>query len=757
MKVVFIALVAASAIIVDAAARQDGPQLDTPRRASAIGSRLAPTEHPPLPGHPSHFWLLPDPHVARAPAARAEETPLSRFARGVKRFARGDYAGALPLVSVPGLASTPVAGYARYYTAFTQLRLERVDEAEKTLRALAATKPTGALAEVLALRRAEAAEAKNDPRAALAFLEPLSRETTTAPEAVLLRIARAAGEARERDKAIAYYRRVYFEFPLSAEADLAKVELDALEKPVLVTPDRFALELGRAERLFGARRYKPAHDGFASLSKVARGDDRELVALRLAECDYYLRRYRASRDALRPYLDDGKRKAEARFFHLTAIRALGDFETYVALARGLVNDFPQESWAEETLNNLASHYIIEDDDAAADGVFRELSRRFPLGRHAERAAWKIGWWAYKNGDPAEAIAVFEGAAAAMARADARPAWLYWAARSHDELGQRDAALARYRLVATDYFNSYYGRLASKILADRKAPPVTPSVTAASAADAAGTLVPTDGLIRQLVALELYDDAMSELLYAQRAWGDSPAIQATLAWIRHQQGLEMTSFARFERLRGAINQMKRAYPQYLAAGGEELPAGILRVLFPLDYWPLIRKYSSAHNLDPYVIAALMAQESTFTADIRSAANAYGLMQVIPATGRRYARSLGIRRFSTAALTNPETNVRIGTAYFKDLLTRFGGAHFALASYNAGEHRVARWIAERPGLEQDEFIDDIPFPETQNYVKKVLGTAEDYRRLYGGGVLTPLRGSRPTPPGAASKKPVASREP
>jgi soluble lytic murein transglycosylase len=87
-----------------------------------------------------------------------------------------------------------------------------------------------------------------------------------------------------------------------------------------------------------------------------------------------------------------------------------------------------------------------------------------------------------------------------------------------------------------------------------------------------------------------------------------------------------------------------------------------------------------------------------------------------------------------LTQPETNIRLGMRYFKDLIDRFGGAHYALASYNAGEHRIVRWIAERPGFDQDEFIDDIPFPETQNYVKRILGTADDYRRLYGGGVLS-----------------------
>ena len=112
-----------------------------------------------------------------------------------------------------------------------------------------------------------------------------------------------------------------------------------------------------------------------------------------------------------------------------------------------------------------------------------------------------------------------------------------------------------------------------------------------------------------------------------------------------------------------------------------------------------------------------------------------MQIVPATGRRLAMAVGIRRFNTAMLTNGDTNIRLGTLYFKRLVSQFGGVYYALASYNAGENRVVRWRAERPAMEEDEFIDDIPFPETQNYVKRILGTAEDYRRLYGGGLLEP----------------------
>ena len=86
-----------------------------------------------------------------------------------------------------------------------------------------------------------------------------------------------------------------------------------------------------------------------------------------------------------------------------------------------------------------------------------------------------------------------------------------------------------------------------------------------------------------------------------------------------------------------------------------------------------------------------------------------------------------------------NVRIGTAYLAGLLKQFGDVAKALAAYNAGEHRVVRWEAERPGIDRDEFVDDIPFPETQNYVKRIIGTAEDYRILYGGAAAAGVRAS------------------
>ena len=129
-----------------------------------------------------------------------------------------------------------------------------------------------------------------------------------------------------------------------------------------------------------------------------------------------------------------------------------------------------------------------------------------------------------------------------------------------------------------------------------------------------------------------------------------------------------------------------------------------------------------------------------------------MQICPSTGRRLRERLAIRASPRDAhqpgVEHPARHDLLRAAWWISSAARI----FALASYNAGENRVERWIAERPGFEQDEFIDDIPFPETQNYVKKILGTAEDYRRLYGALGAIPNAG-RPTGSLTTSPAPAA----
>ena len=188
----------------------------------------------------------------------------------------------------------------------------------------------------------------------------------------------------------------------------------------------------------------------------------------LAESDFFLKRYAAARDALTPHLDHASRRAEARFFYLSAIRELGKRGSIRVADAGARERFPGQHVVRGSAQQPRHLLHLSNQDELAAQAFKECFERFPGGQHAQRVAWKYGWWAYKTGNYAETVRVFEGAAATFPRSDYRPSYLYWAARAHGRMGERATAESRMRLVYADYMNSYYGRLARKQLATQHA-------------------------------------------------------------------------------------------------------------------------------------------------------------------------------------------------------------------------------------------------------------------------------------------------
>ncbi|MBZ5629813.1 MAG: lytic transglycosylase domain-containing protein, partial [Acidobacteriia bacterium] len=154
------------------------------------------------------------------------------------------------------------------------------------------------------------------------------------------------------------------------------------------------------------------------------------------------------------------------------------------------------------------------------------------------------------------------------------------------------------------------------------------------------------------------------------------------------------------------------------------------LFPRPWWTDLKKYSSSNGLDPFLVASLIRQESEFNPEAISHANAFGLMQVLPSTGKTLARSMKVRGFSSAQLLAPNFNLQLGTRYFRELVDHFNGhVEYALAAYNAGSDRVEAWLANGKYRDPQEFVESIPFTETREYVQSVMRNATVYKRLYG----------------------------
>lgn len=166
-------------------------------------------------------------------------------------------------------------------------------------------------------------------------------------------------------------------------------------------------------------------------------------------------------------------------------------------------------------------------------------------------------------------------------------------------------------------------------------------------------------------------------------------------------------------------------------GRAWDRALLEVVFPFPHSDLVRARAGELELDPYLLAAIVRQESAFQADVVSAAGAVGLMQVMPATGGELARRVGPRRFRPAFLSVPELNVHLGTAYLADLLRRYDGdVPLVLSAYNAGPTRANRWRRLPQAGDPLRFTERIPFRETRNYVKNVTRNRVLYRWLHGG---------------------------
>jgi soluble lytic murein transglycosylase len=234
-------------------------------------------------------------------------------------------------------------------------------------------------------------------------------------------------------------------------------------------------------------------------------------------------------------------------------------------------------------------------------------------------------------------------------------------------------------------------------------------------------------VRELATLLMFEAALEELNELTNPHKPTPEFWYQLSQLYHLLGDYTKPIRLIQRV---VYHAREKH--------SEVPLAVWKISYPLNYWPLIQRQAAARKLDPYLIAALIRQESVFDPESLSVANAIGLMQVIPATGRMIARKLKLTEFTPDMLYEPETNLAIGTYYLAQLLKKLdGNLVLALAAYNAGEKAAGGWWRKHPSGDLAQFIENIPYPETRNYIKQVWSNYNNYRLIYSGqGTYAPL---------------------
>jgi soluble lytic murein transglycosylase len=423
-------------------------------------------------------------------------------------------------------------------------------------------------------------------------------------------------------------------------------------------------------------------------------------------------------------LADGEADAERLDYLVECTRRLTDDDEMKAALDRLAKRYPHSPWRLKALLSSGNRFLLVNRPDEYVPLYRAVYQDFPNAPESALAHWKVTFQAYLHDDPLAQPLLMEHVRSYPTHATAGAA-LYFLGRWYQRSDDPGAARACYQRLTGAFENHYYAMLARQ----QKVSDATPKAKILEFLDGLALPVPQPlaqvpsrptalriERSRLLRSSGLNDMADSELRFGARTDGQSALL-----------GMEMAEAS--DAAHTAMHLMKGMAPEYLALPIRDAPRKFWELLFPLPYRADLERSAREAGVDPYLLAGLIRQESEFDPQALSVANAYGLTQVRPATGKQYARQAGVTRFTNRALFQPETNLKIGATILSDMLGHNDRkVEQTLASYNAGPARPVAWLTWFQFREPAEFVESIPFTETRDYVQAVMRNADMYRRLY-----------------------------
>ncbi len=571
-----------------------------------------------------------------------------------------------------------------------------------------------------------------EPQRAIAYLEKHRQPLHASLELMLARAYEAAGG---KEKVQDILRRIYFEMPVSQEADAAAQELRALGEAPPVGD--FGLRHARVEVLLKARRFQDAANDLSSLVEVAPPE--KIVGMQ-GQFGTALYRIRKREDAQRLFENIFQNKsatveehAKALYYLAESARDKEDFAKNAAYLIQLRSLAPESTWLQDALLSAGNMYMLRNEFDKAIPFYAELYQRWRNGKFGTAPHWKCAWLNYRLGKKDDAKRLMEEHIEWYPGANEIPAALYWRGRLAEEDNDKPLARAYYKKLTSNFRYFYYAYLAHARLdamdqglqAGDPPPPSEKELLLNKlprpAAPPQDWNAPEDNLRLKKAQLlangALYDFAVKEMQATTN--GTPPWLAKSLSELYLGQGSYIHS----------IETLKRTVPSYFSSEIPQIPRPVWEGLFPRPFWEELKKDSQQNHLDPYLIASLIRQESEFNPAAVSPANAMGLMQLLPSVGKHLAKEMKIKLASTDDLLTANTNLQLGTRYFKKVVDHYDGqVEYALAAYNAGEERVNDWRRNGNFKDVAEFVESIPFTETREYVQAIMRNTAMYKLLY-----------------------------
>ena len=668
----------------------------------------------------------------------AETASNARLNAGIAAYRAQNYASVI--TNLRGLQTQfpKLSDYVTYHLASAELQGGDFDGAIRDLSAYRSNPVSGSPnAGKINLLLGRALLDKREAGATARSAELLTSEYKSLPQPegdfTLAMAYEAQGEALQ---SAIVYQRIYYGYPNTSQAADAWNAMERLRVSMATNYPRVPArqQLERCEKWIAAKEYRKARQEYETLSKTLPEPERDDSRVGLGAA-MYLGGETAAAETYLKNLHVGRGESDAkRLYYLTeTTRKSGDDASMAAAVKALGQQYAKSVWRLKALVTAGNRYLLTNDREIYAPLYKAASDSFPEDNSTAYCHWKFTWDAYlaNKADTAELLREQVERYPGDSRASTA---LYFLGRLAEAKGLKAEARAYYDRLSTNYPHYYYSVLArdriaqAKLVAGLESPTLTawldqvawPTHKDLSAVEPNPATKQRMERARLLYDANLSDLAEAEIRFGAKSEGEQP----------HLLALEMAKAA--ESPFRALRVMKSFSADYLSLPISSAPKKFWQMLFPLPYKDHVFRFAKEKELDPYYVAALIRQESEFNPVALSRVKAYGLMQLMPSTGKMLGKQEGVAVTTPAALFNPQLNIQLGTHYLRGQLNTWSGNwEETLAAYNAGPGRVKQWLGWGTYREPAEFVESIPFTETREYVQAVLRNADMYRQIYGAG--------------------------
>lgn len=353
-------------------------------------------------------------------------------------------------------------------------------------------------------------------------------------------------------------------------------------------------------------------------------------------------------------------------------------------------------------------------------LYHRITNNYPEGKYSSEALWNVFWNEYSSGRYSKAIEFGQKHVDRYSNMLASPKIIFWTAKAYERSGDNHSAIKYYNKVLDMYPDSYYAFRADGRLKNLKGGidpewNTNPSTSFGDLASAEKNPPYSYDDVAHNHSIQIAEMlGVNDLNTASELMGKDPFIDS---WIKLQQGITSKSIVAsrdgMDKLMPKPNPSDRRW----------------QLIYPLYYLKEVEQYSKANSLDPVIVLSLMREESYFNPLAVSSSNARGLMQLLPGTARDVVRWNNFGGITDLQLFHQTTNIKLGTAYLRYAKERLNNSTmFAVAGYNGGPGAIERWLRTSPSSDMDQFIENIPYDQTRDYVKKVYRSYWNYKRIY-----------------------------